>query len=523
MFQYRFHEPVVARFHRSTARIRIPCAPARTSKSWSSAHDAFPEVFPDYERDGGKTFPVNVREKDDRRLWVVCPTYSINKEFDYLQRLLVAEAKQKGFDYKVESNVFSPKQGTMEVVVNFGRDKNGVPVRTRVEGKSATNRESLQSEEVDFAVFSEAAEHPEYVWTRYLSTRAKRAVFPTTPKVQADWLRAMIELGEADPSLGIESFGFTPRCNPLYDWERYWQEHAKAERRTGNKAYLRPQNPRAKCSRQNGHDCFDEQVDCGAMRDPWFAEQFGGRWTHEADRVLPFRWEGEDSNVLDAVPEWWATARKYITVDYGYTDPACVLWFAMASDGTCLVYREIYEPKLSPSDLFRRVHQENAKLGETIEWYVSDPQQPGVEAEMKKSGFPFTGVRMDKKAVRDRDAGYTRLIQMLSVDASIGRPKLFVLSEKCGPGFGCPRTIHEWRTLHRREGSSRSEFSTGAIVGNDHAADAMRYGLMSHPKTAPVSRQKLYYLEEHRRAVLQMQHEKQWRHDGGRSPMAGSA
>jgi len=478
MLGYRWFEEVVGAFHASTSRIKIPLAPARTSKSLSTTMgEVIPAVPPAYERWNGKLYPKKTRDDDDRRIWIVGPAYNINKEFDYAYRKLVVERARYGFDYHVKSHSYSPKQGNMQVVLDFGKDKHGAPIYTLVEGKSSTNPESLESEEVDMAVLSEAAEHEAKIWNRHLATRTKIGIFPTTPKIRADWLREESQRGLMFPELGIETFQFTPKCNPVYDWTRYWQEHGKAESRVEGRVLVTPADNARECHGSNGHDCFDPLTECAAMQDPLFAEQFGGRWAMEEGRVLPFRWDDEYgfSHVLDAIPDGMQYGRTYVSMDYGYNDPAVAIWWSVGTDGEVVAFRELYERGLDPQDFVATI---KAMSTEKVEAYIGDPQQPQVESFLRKLGLPVYS--RNKPALRDRAAGALRLIDALSLDPHTGRPRLRILSEKVGGGYGCPRTIHEWKTLRRKTGLGSHEWSTASIVGDDHAFDAGRYFFSSN-------------------------------------------
>jgi hypothetical protein len=481
----------VAKFHHSQARIRIPSAPARTSKSFGTAYDVIPEAMPDWIVDERKRRrPVAPQPGRATKLaWIIGPDYKQNKEFDYLWTELVMRHKRHRLPYKLGRHAYSPKQGNMEIELLWGEDSHGEMIRTLIEGKSATNPESLQGEEVDIWVQSEAADQPEKIWARYGATRAHLAIFPTTPKLAGAWLKALIDLGESvehmptcgalcDPAcpvleVGIESFVFTPHANPLYDWNRYWKEHALAELRVSGR----------RLTTAHGHNCFDRSTACKAMRDPWFAEQFGGRWTFEADRVIPFKWmpmfAGDWCHVEHEAPDWLYSARHFVAIDYGFTDPACVHWYALGGDGRICLYREIYESGLDVQELVERVAKISHESGERIEFYVGDPQKPEVARIYQKLGLPVLSDR-NKAATRDRAAGHLRLVNALTPGES-GLPRLTVLSEKAGHGLGCPKTISEWKTLRRKPGTSTSEWSAAALVGDDHAFDCARYALSSIP------------------------------------------
>lgn len=469
----------------------------------STAYDLAAEGFPRWEKVGSKSFPVQYHHDGRPRLsWVIGPTFPTNKEFDYLwtmfaMRLSPATGRQhrlgKLFPYRIEKGkAYSPSQGHMRIPIFWGNDRFGNPVRWIIEGKSATNPQSLQGEEVDDWIQSEAAEQPRDIWNRYGATRARRAVFPTTPKMTGAWLKELIEWSDARThtagcsasecspdcekgQLGLEWFQFTPHSNPAYDWSKFWQEHQLAESRVVG----------AIRTAQHAHDCFDPATECSAMKDPAFAEQFGGKWTFDADRVLPFRWNHDHGpcHVLHKIPDWFHAARYYVACDHGYTDPAAVLWAAIGTDGTILLYREIYESGMDPRSMVNRIVETSERFGETISMYVPDPQRPEVAKVLRELNLPLAALR--SADIRDRAAGHARLVEALSIDPDLGRPRLFVLSERAGGGFGCPRTISEWKVLRRKPGNA-NEFSTAAFAGEDHAFDAARYLLMASP-TAPKS------------------------------------
>jgi hypothetical protein len=455
----------VVAFHESRARIRIPYAPARTSKSYAAAMDALYAGLPRFTRVDGRTYPVGPEPgRHQYVIWPVAPTYSLAKEFDYMFQEIVGKDAYVPYGGKVLQKSNSPQHGNMRCLVAWGRDPQGTPVTTLIDGKSATNPESLQAEEVDYALMGEAAEQPHIIWSRYLSTRAKRGVMPTTPKLSAEWLYTMIEDGRKSPELSVEAFRFTPRCNPRYQWERFWQEHLKATARVVGRVEVAAR-----------HDCFDETVPCVARRDPWFAEQFLGEWTWEQDRVLPFRWTGENSNVIDYLPQWVPYGRHFVSIDYGYTDPAVALWWALGTDGQKVIYREIYETGLEPDAFAERIrkHLDDPK----VEGLIGDPRNPVANQYLRRIGLPV--YVPNAKVMRERKASAMMLIDALTPDAGVGHPLLRVLSE--GPsGLGCPKTIAEWKTL-RRKPEARDEFAAGTITSEDHAYDAARHFLAANP------------------------------------------
>lgn len=507
-FNYRYHEYVVGQFHASEARDRIITAPARTSKSFAAAYDALPEVFPDYEFWKGRYYPKQIRVNDKRRIYSVGPNFAVNKEFDYLYRELVVNASpalQKTLGFGLDKGCSNqPKQGNMEINLDFGKDKHGKPVKTVIKGMTGANAEALQSEEVDLVLLSEAAEHDERILSRYLETRYGKLVAPTTPKPKAEWLKKMIEMGEEDPTLGIDHFRFTPYCNPDFDWSRFWSAHKKAESRVCGRIITEPPpNVSQAQAMPTGHDCFDSNCPCIARKDARFAEQFLGLWSFDEGRALPFRWNSNFgfSHVLDSAPSWFSGARKFVSMDWGFSDGCCALWWAVDQDGTCIIYRELYEAGLDSRAFIDKIHEvTNKHNNERIQYFVSDPQKPELTDYLRRKGLPLLSGRHVKDQ-RNRELGGQMIVDMLSTDPMIGRPMLFVLSEKAGHGLGAPSTIHEWKLLRRKEGFRGNEWATGALIGKDHAFDAARYFVTTRPG-AP--RPETYFVEDEFKRIMDL-------------------
>lgn len=485
MVGYKPRTPEVVRFHQSTAKIKIVCSPARTSKSFAGVHDLLPDCFPSMLHDPltDRAWPVN-----SKRIWIVAPKYQLAKEFDYLWEILVERRIRYGMTfYSLAKAQNSPDQGHMRIEMDFGNDLLATPVKTIIEVRSAANMESIQADQADVVLMSEAADQPAEVWEKYVSTRYGRAILPTTPKIQADWLRTMIEMAADNPHLSTEVFHFDGTCNPTYEWGRYWREHWAAESRASATPEVRVDLGATDMSKppspKNGHDCFRIEDGCWASHDPRFAEQFMGRWTQMEGRVLPFRakphFPGQPIHVLDVLPRWVESAAHYVSIDHGFDDPSAVPFFAVGQDGTVICYDLIYERGLTPSDLAQKVQKRLADRGywlgkfgwsrpPKIEWTAGDPQNPNVRAEFNRVGLRCLVI--DSKRQRDRQAGRLVIQDYLSDDPVLQRPKLFLYRS-------CTAGIDELRLLRRRPGRPGEE----AYIGADHFYDALRHFLTALP------------------------------------------
>jgi hypothetical protein len=453
---YKCYANEVKAFHESEAPVRIVSAPARTSKSWTSAHDTLVYGMP--------TEPLC-----DSLHWSIGPTYDTNKEFDYWWQRLVEERQKFAVGksvYRITRAQNNARNGDMEIVIEHGRDASGHMCRAVFEGKSATNEKSLQGEEVTTATLSEAAEHPSHILPKYVSTRAWKTILPTTPKQSGAWIRDLISKGRGDKTLGIESFDFPYYANPLYNKERLRREHDLAVIRAREEI-----GPHAT-----------------AEDDPYFAEQFLGKWVYFTGRVLPFN---EARHVLRDDPDELETASKFVSVDYGYEDESVALFWAIYETGILHIFDEIYCKHLVTQKFVDGI-REKIDVLKNVSYATGDPRQPQVAALMRDAGLPvFT---MNKRAQSDRAAGMRRLIDLLTAGpyqqegSGVIYPGIYVSAR-------CVETINEWNTLRFREGM-RNEYSPGSFAGKDHATDAARYGVMTRPAPSGEEKERDWLSEE---------------------------
>jgi hypothetical protein len=496
MFGYETFEAEVDRFHQSKARTKIASSPARTAKSYSGWKDVLPDILIH-----GMHFAGGV-DVSTQIGWIVAPNYVLAKEFDYAWEDLVERGPKLGFGYKIERKANNANQGDMTIVINWGDDAEGRAVKDIVVVKSATNINVLQAEEVDWAILSEAARLPQLVWTKFLSTRVKRSVWPTTPDIEAAWIWDEIQKS-GDPRLGIDTFNFTGRANPTYDWERYWIEHMKTEESEVGEIKTIPQD-KDKCpSQDNGHDCFEETTDCSAMKEDGFAEQFGGKWVFHRGRVVPLREKrsanGQPAHVFEEDLDWFNWADLHVSFDYGYSDGTCIgFWFVGASQ--VVLYDSIYETEMTPDDVVDAVERKVAEIAKRfhrdqsslVRRFVGDPQQPAVAEVFRRRGVPIWDV--DKEAQRSRKAGHLELMNYLKTDPVTGEPGMLVHRRN-------REVIKEWSKLRRND--RVKEDAPSSLIGRDHAYDMARYFVMTRPVSRDLpSRKQLSEFERARQRIL---------------------
>lgn len=470
---YETHEAAVDLFHASNATTKIVSCPARTSKSYAAEKDVLPDILYHIAKLRGTP------DLQTLRIWIVAPNYDLAKEFDYFWTDLVERyaALELNKLYSLGKHAKSPGQGNMIITLCLGKNDLGEDVDIIITVRSAANEKTLQSEEVDIAILSEAARLEEIVWSKYLSNRVGRSIWPTTPDVTAVWIHKEIERCKKNPGLKVEHFQFTPQANPTYKYDRFWVEHQKAELRVDpNVDLITPADEFEPPSPDNGHDCFDELVECTAMKDAGFAEQFGGKWTFHRGRVMPMRTEisqkGEPSHVIYEDREWFRWCDVHLAFDYGFTDPA-VVGFWLIGPNQVVLRKSIYERGLTPDDLAKRVNaiiDSNGWEGR-ITRYIGDPRKPEVCQVFRDHGLPIFD--MNKNAQSDRKAGHLELMNYLATNPHTGEPNMLIHADNV-------EILDEWNTL-RYNDRVRDPSSTHALIGRDDGYDMSRYFVMSKP------------------------------------------
>jgi len=141
-------------------------------------------------------------------------------------------------------------------------------------------------------------------------------------------------------------------------------------------------------------------------------------------------------------------------VDFGWTEPNCIVVVMFDNDRRAFVVDEVYENRLSDSDIAGKCHELVDKWGEGRFW--CDPASPDTIEYLRRE-------RIDAKpANRNRDEGIREIGGRLH-DADDGRHRLYVQDT-------CINLIDELQSYNMER------------KGYDHAVDALRYCLLSGKK-----------------------------------------
>ena len=173
------------------------------------------------------------------------------------------------------------------------------------------------------------------------------------------------------------------------------------------------------------------------------------------------------------IPHDWP---RFRACDYGYGSWSAVLWFAVAPDESLVVYRELYVTKVLAEDLAEMVL--NAEDGEKIRYGVLDSSTwakrgdtgPSIAERMIMKGCRW---RPSDRSAGSRVAGKNEIHRRLQIDPFTERPRIVFFSN-------CVRTIAELPTLPL---DKKNPEDIDTDVNFDHGYDALRYGVMSRPRS----------------------------------------
>ncbi len=184
-----------------------------------------------------------------------------------------------------------------------------------------------------------------------------------------------------------------------------------------------------------------------------------------------------------SIPKWW---RKFRSMDWGYNDPCCVLWHAVDGEGRVYTYRELYVSQARAADVAKKVIE--LSTGEEIRYTVASPDmwqnrgamlcaKGGFGGETLADLFAHAGMPL-LPADNMRVAGWTRIREYMAPLAD-GDPGWLCFED-------CTNLIKQLPAL-QYDSRNRED----AADGNDHAPEALRYGLMSRPGRSRLPEEKM--------------------------------
>jgi len=193
-----------------------------------------------------------------------------------------------------------------------------------------------------------------------------------------------------------------------------------------------------------------------------------GDWDAYDDSAFP-----EFSKVTHVVepfeiPKGWY---KFRAADWGYSSPACVLWFAVDYNNNLWIYRELYVQKITADIFARKVleleHQDYINYGvlDSSTWAKRGDVGPSIAETMIRNGCRW---RPSDRSPKSRINGKLEIHKRLMITDK--EPGIRVFKT-------CKNLVRTLSTLPLDK-SNQEDVDTHA---EDHAYDALRYGCMSRP------------------------------------------
>ena len=173
------------------------------------------------------------------------------------------------------------------------------------------------------------------------------------------------------------------------------------------------------------------------------------------------------------IPNSWT---KFRACDYGYGSYTGVLWFAVAPDEQLIVYRELYVSKVLATDLADLVLEAEQDDGtirygvlDSSLWHRRGDTGPSLAEQMIIRGCRW---RPSDRSKGSRIAGKNEIHRRLQIDEFTESPRLVFFNN-------CTNTIAQLPIIPLDKSNSE-DVDTKA---EDHLYDALRYGVMTRPRS----------------------------------------
>jgi len=409
--------PEQRRFHDSKARFRICCCGRRFGKSTMAARDLEPYLF----------IPKT-------RYWIVGPTYDLGeKEFRVIwDDLMIGQGFLR--DKRIKK-AYNKKQGDM--YIEF-------PWQTRLEVRSAEHPENLVGDALNGVIMSEAAKQKESTWKKYIRPALTDfrgfATFPTTPEGY-NWLHKMWQYGQDPDRPQYESWQFPSWKNTVIYPEGYEDEEIQEMKRS--------------------------------TIGEWFAQEIGAEFSAFVGKIYGEWREAEHVKKHTFNPAW----PNYIAFDWGFTNPMAAIEFQVAPDDTIYIWREYYKAFVTLSSALEEMKRREQPEGYRLDMAFGDAADPeacvtvseklvGCYSDPKAKENWRQGVMCVKKFLKMRETGLYD-----EHERPIERPGLYV-------DHACKNVIKEFNNYKSKEPVNGSNVPEMGQKVEDHAMDAIRYGLV---------------------------------------------
>jgi hypothetical protein len=404
-------------YHNSDARFKVPVCGRRFGKSKMAGSDLVPRMF-----------------EPNKMFWAVGPTYDLGeKEFRVVWEAII---RKLGFGKKqgVLSS-YSKKQGNMFIEMPWG---------TRLEVRSADRPDSLVGEGLDHVIMCEAAKHQLDTWERFirpaLADKRGSADFPTTPEGH-NWLYQLWRYGRNPEFKDMySSWRFPSWDNPVvYPGGRYDPEILLLEKTTSPE---------------------------------WFMQEIGADFASFVGKIYG---EWDETVHVQTVP-FRSGLPNYIAFDWGFVNPLAAIEFQVQPDDTIRIWREHYKPFLTLEQHINELRNRDQPDGYHLDGCFGDSEDPEAVATVSEKFAPCMALPEAKQNWRQGVELVKTFLRPYEYDTDefggpLERPHLLV-------DHDCPNVAREFNLYRVKRNVRGLDPQEAANKIDDHAMDAIRYGLM---------------------------------------------
>lgn len=407
------------RFHDALERFRIATCGRRYGKSTMAAKDVQPELL-----------------VPNKLFWIVGPTYDLGeKEFRIIWNDMIRNSGY-GADRRIKKT-YNRRSGVM--YIEF-------PWNSRIEVRSADHPENLVGDALDGVIMAEAAKHRRDTWEQFIrpSLADKRgwATFCTTPEGH-NWLFDLYMLGQ----------------NPNFEDYKSWRMPS-----WDNTAVY-----------PDGYNDKEIQLLKATMSPEWFQQEIGAEFTSFVGKIYSEFDERIHVRPHTYNPRWL----NFNFWDWGFVNPLAMLDVQIDPFDNIYIWREHYEANLRLEDHIEQLRERSNPDEYKVECsYADSADQEAVMTVNVKYGPCIAldeakqnwrqGIEVVKRFLRTEPTGL-----LDDYGDPIMRSKLYI-------DPSCTNTIKEFMNYKMAEPprTGKSDAQEKPLKKNDHAMDALRYGLV---------------------------------------------
>lgn len=413
-------------YHRSNKRFKVAVCGRRFGKSSMAARDLEPELH-----------------VPDRRYWIVGPTYELaEKEFRYIWRDIIVGLRY-GRDKRVKK-AYNKRSGEMYIEFPWG---------TRLECKSAKYPETLVGDGLHGVIMSEAAKHNRNTWEQYIRAALADykgwATFVTTPE-GFNWLYDLWMLGSArvDEFPDFDSWSFPSWENP----------------------YVYP----------GGRTDPEIKLIEGTTAPEWFLQEYGAQFGAFVGKIYAEFDPALHIKKHTFNPNW----PNYIAFDWGFTNPLAAVEFQVDPWDRVYVWREHYRSFLQLGEHIRIMKSREQPEHYHLDVGFGDAADPAAAMTMSQH---LVGTWALPEAKENWRQGVDLVKKFLTPRDVISPAGLVVIEDEYGtpkqePWLtvdpSCVNLIREFNNYRAAEARPEVNPREASKKYDDHALDALRYGLM---------------------------------------------